>query len=133
MAERFFVDTSGWYAFLNGRDPAHERVRRFLATEIKRLATTNYVFDELITLVQARVGHAKAVVIGDYLRRARGVEWVRVGEKDEAVAWKLFSARGGRGYSFTDCTSFAVMRELGMHRAVALDKHFVREGFEVVP
>jgi len=95
--------------------------------------TTNYVFDELVTLVQARVGHAQAVVIGDHLRRARGVEWVRVGEKDEAVAWELFSARAGRGYSFTDCTSFVVMRELGLQRAVALDRHFVREGFEIIP
>lgn len=133
MAERFFVDTGGWYAFLNGMDPAHERVGRFLSTGNRRLVTTNYIFDELVTLVQARVGHAQAVVIGDHLRRTRGVEWVRLSEKDETLAWELFSARGGRGYSFTDCTSFVVMRDLGLQRAVALDRHFVREGFEVIP
>lgn len=133
MPDRLFVDTGGWYSFLNARDSSHESVKKTIASGEAQLVTTDYIFDELVTLVQARVGHARAVVIGEHLRRARGVEWVRVGERDEAAAWVLFSKRGGRGYSFTDCTSFVVMRELGVRRAVALDRHFAREGFEVLP
>lgn len=38
-----------------------------------------------------------------------------------------------RGYSFTDCTSFVLMRRIGIHTAVALDDQFRQDGFEVMP
>ncbi len=38
-----------------------------------------------------------------------------------------------RRYSFTDCTSFVLLRRLGLDRVAALDEDFRREGFELVP
>ena len=32
-------------------------------------------------------------------------------------------------YSFTDCVSFVVMKELGLHEAVTKDGHFKEAGF----
>ena len=52
---------------------------------------------------------------------------------DELAAWKLFLDRPDKRYSFTDCTSFALMRRLGIEVALALDDHFRQEGFEVLP
>lgn len=49
------------------------------------------------------------------------------------AVWDLFQARGDKSYSFTDCTSFALMRRLGLEEAVALDADFRREGFRVLP
>ncbi|MCL4181260.1 MAG: hypothetical protein KJ072_26400 [Verrucomicrobia bacterium] len=34
-----------------------------------------------------------------------------------------------RGYSFTDCTRFVVMRELPLRDALTADHHFVEAGF----
>ncbi len=41
--------------------------------------------------------------------------------------------RPGKTYSFADCTSFVLMRRLGITRAATLDADFAREGFEVLP
>jgi uncharacterized protein len=36
-------------------------------------------------------------------------------------------------YSFTDCTSFALMQELKIHSALTVDRHFRQMGFTTVP
>jgi predicted nucleic acid-binding protein len=58
---------------------------------------------------------------------------VRITSDDELAAWELFDARADKEYSFTDCTSFVLMRRLGISTALAADDDFVQEGFEVVP
>lgn len=57
----------------------------------------------------------------------------RVSASDERAAWELFLAREDKAYTFTDCTSFVLMRRLDAPRAMALDGHFRQEGFETVP
>ncbi len=133
MRERVFVDTSAWYAYINARDPDHLRVREFLESFTGSLVTSTYVFDETATLVLTRLGHQRAVKVGAVLLDPAVVELVRVGAADERLAWKLFQERPDKPYSFTDCTSFVLMRRLNLTQALALDDHFAQEGFEVVP
>jgi len=38
-----------------------------------------------------------------------------------------------KAFSFTDCTSFAVMQELRLTRALSTDRHFRQMGFQMVP
>lgn len=130
--ERLFVDTSAWLAYANRGDKAHEEVRVALKRFEGRLVTTNFVFDETVTLCR-RLGHASAVLVGDALRSVDLVDMVRVRPADEHAAWQLFKDRGDKDYSFTDCTSFVIMRRLGLSRAAALDDDFRREGFDVIP
>jgi len=40
---------------------------------------------------------------------------------------------GDKDLSFTDCTSFAVMRELRVTTVITTDDHFSRVGFDVLP
>jgi predicted nucleic acid-binding protein len=130
---RAFVDTSAWLGYINARDDRHEDVKHAMHDFAGRLVTSNFVFDELITLCKARLGQAAAVKTGKALRSLDWVSIVRIEPADESAAWDLFVARGDQPYSFTDCTSFVLMRRLGLAEAIALDDDFRREGFVVAP
>lgn len=128
-----FVDTSAWLSYLSARDRHHRAVKEIVTGFDGRLVSSNFVLDEVLTLCKARLGHAAAVRLGGALRDAALVTVLRLQADDEEEAWKLFVARGDQPYSFTDCTSFALMRRLGLRDALALDDDFRREGFQVVP
>lgn len=126
------MDTSAWLAYANRSDSAHHAVRDALKDFEGRLVTSNFVFDETVTACR-RLGHAVAVLVGGLLRDPEVVDLVRVTGDDERDAWDLFQRRPDKSYSFTDCTSFVLMRKLGLQRVATLDADFAREGFEVVP
>ncbi len=131
--ERLFVDTGGWFAYVNREDPKHREVKRALREHEGRLVTSNYVFDETVTLCRHRLGHAIATSVGAALLEPSSADVIRLSAADERTAWSLFVDRSDKLYSFTDCTSFVLMRRLGLHSAIALDEHFRQEGFLTLP
>jgi len=131
--ERLFVDTSAWYAFANADDRRHEDVAAALKSWAGRLVTTDFVFDELVTLLRYRAGHSQAVAVGSALVDGKSCLLVSVEPNDFQAAWQQFSNQYDQRLSFTDCTSFAVMRRLKLETAAALDDDFAAAGFTVVP
>ena len=131
--KRYFVDTSAWFAFVNRRDADHRAVRAIVADLEGRLVTTNYVFDETVTLCRYRLSHTIALEVGRTLLDPNAVDLVRTTADDERAAWQLFESRVDKEYSFTDCTSFSLMRRLRIEIAVAIDDDFAREGFTCLP
>jgi predicted nucleic acid-binding protein len=97
------------------------------------LVTSDYVFDELITLLRVRVGHAEACAAGRALRGGGAVLVADVRAADIEAAWERFVRERDKRCSFTDCTSFAVMKRLGVKSAAAVDPDFRRAGFSVLP
>ncbi len=53
--EQIFVDTGAWFAFFNRGDPDHETVADDQGDWEGRLLTSDYVFDELVTLIPSPV------------------------------------------------------------------------------
>lgn len=129
---RVFVDTSGWYAYARADEPAHSSVSKALEQWEGRLVTTDFVFDEIVTLARMRLGSAHAVRIGETLLDPSVVELVRLLPEDFEDAWALFKKNKDKRWSFTDCSSFAVMRRLRLTSAVATDRHFRQAGFEIL-
>jgi predicted nucleic acid-binding protein len=128
--KRVFVDTSGWYAYARKDDPAHESACAALGRWEGRLVTTDYVFDETVTLARVRLGPNAAETIGETLLDAGVVELVRLLPEDFEDAWQMFKKGKDKDWSFTDCASFAVMRRLRLAAAVTTDRHFRQAGFE---
>ena len=91
--------------------------------------TTDYVLDETATLLQARGrGH---LVLGFFesvfASRACRIVWM---DPDRFGRTKsLFLKSLGKNWSFTDCMSFLVMKELRLEEALTKDAHFVAAGF----
>lgn len=131
--ERLFVDTSGWYALLNRADGAHGAMAALLDSWSGRLISSSFVFDETVTLVRTRIGHAAAVRVGDLLLGGSVAAVVEVETRDLDAAWQQFRRDDDKSYSFTDCTSFAVMRRLGIACVAGLDEHFRQAGFQLLP
>jgi len=133
MKEHIFVDTSALYAFFNVKAPEHKKIKSFLNDFKEKVFITNYIFDEIITLVNAKAGHEKAVFVGDILLKSPQVEKIWITPSDERQAWELFVARKDKAYSFTDCTSFVVLKRIKISKCLSLDGHFKQEGFACIP
>jgi predicted nucleic acid-binding protein len=128
---KLFFDTSAIYSFINRADPNHQAVSNIIKSKKARLVITSYIFNEVVTLVNARLGHKTALAIGNILINAPEIEYISITKNDEAEAWKLFGRRDDKKYSFTDCTSFVIMKRVKITAALALDEHFRQEGFEM--
>ena len=133
MSRLLFVDTSVWFAFVNRDDSRRSTVGKLIRSFDGRLVTSNFVFDETVTLCRMRLGHAVAKDLGDALLSGDVADLLRALPEDEVAAWSLLRDRADQPYGFTDCVSFAMMRRLGIGAAATLDEDFRREGFEVLP
>ena len=133
---RIFVDASGWIALHNRRDERHAAAVaafRTLTNTSVRLVTSDYVVDEALTHIRAWSGHAEAVRFGDLVRRHPFVEWVHIDPELWSAAWDIFVRYDDKSFSFTDCTSFAIMRRHTLRDAFAFDADFVQMGFRLWP
>ncbi|MEQ8848155.1 PIN domain-containing protein [Botrimarina sp.] len=124
-----FVDTGVWYAASLPEDRDHALCRTALASATARLLTTDYVLDELLTLLSARGHRDVAVSVGQRLLEEDTVTLLRITDADIAEAWRVFKSFTDKRWSFTDCTSYAVMQRLAIGEALALDDHFRQFGF----
>ena len=132
-----FIDTSALVALTDSKDRNHtmaEKRFRTLARGRRSLVTSTYVFDETITLIRMRIGHAVAVKVGEALMRSQWCRMIEVYEDIRGSAWNLFVRYSDQMFSFTDCTSFALMQSMGINEAFTYDRgDFLAAGFIALP
>jgi predicted nucleic acid-binding protein len=125
-----FLDTSALYAVLDRDDENHREAASRWRTLVERgelLVTSNYVVLELLALLQHRLGVGAVRALCDDML---GVVDVRfVAEPTHRTALGALLAARRRRLSLVDCASFELMRELGIERAFAFDRHFREQGF----
>lgn len=131
-----FVDTAGWMALADAADPLHGRsrtARDALLEDGRTLVTTDFVADETLTLIRLRLGLSAAEAWWAQVDASPRLRWERIDENRFERARTIFFQYRDKDFSFTDCTSFAVMRELRLTLALTTDRHFRQMGFEMLP
>lgn len=124
-----FVDTSLWFAAHVVEDLNYIRADALLTNPSDRLVTTDYVIDELLTLLLMRGHRPVAQMLGPLLFSESMAEIIWIDSADVAAAWQLFDTYSDKTWSFTDCVSYAVMKRLGIREAFSLDEDFRQFGF----
>jgi predicted nucleic acid-binding protein len=135
MGNEIFVDTSGFYALLVKGDDRHvkaEAALREAKQRKRRFVTTDYVLDETGTLLKARgFVHLLAPFFHKVLAsQACRIEWTDPDRFHKTQAF--FLKHLDQAWSFTDCLSFHIMKELRLRYALTKDAHFQEAGFVVL-
>ena len=130
-----FVDSGGFLALWDAGDEHHLpalALQNQLTRKRRRFLTTDYIVDETATLLLSRHSHRAAVDFLDSISRtdALRLEWVDQDRFEAAVAW--FQRHADKMWSFTDCVSFVVMRELNVREAFTTDHHYTQAGFNAL-
>jgi predicted nucleic acid-binding protein len=123
-------------ACADGADPVHARAlaaRDEALAAGRLLVTTDYVVDETLTLLRMRLGLPAAEKWWTQVDGSSRVRWHWIDAARAEKARALFFRHRDKEYSFTDCTSFVVMRELRLKDALTTDRHFRQAGFQTLP
>lgn len=134
--DKQFLDTGAFIAVTDGSDQYHRRAVahfRELLESRQALLTTNFVLDETYTRLKRRLGADAAITFRNAIRKSDQVEILTVDEEIERRAWEIFKKYRDQDFSYTDCSSFAVMRMKRFKTAFAFDTHFEIFGFNIVP
>ena len=136
---KIFIDTSAWDAIEDSSDPNHEIALAFKddLPNNSRLVTTDYVLDETYTLLLLNVGYERTIAFQSNTRELlqNGIlTVVHVTASLSEEAWDIFKRFNvDKKWSFTDCASYAVMKQFDIETVFAFDHHFEQMGFNRKP
>ena len=124
---RLFIDTGEFIALIDSDDENHKMAKTFYNTATEkgsRFVTSNFVVCETMKYLGARVSHSVAVAFRENLKKSGLIEIITITPHIEDAAFAIFKQYTDKDFSFTDCTSFSIMKFLKLTRAFAFDRHF---------
>ena len=131
--KKVFIDTGAWYALKNKNEPNHLAVLEFfksLPSTGTVCYTSDYVIDEAITLTKAKLNNPQvSVILAEELSSEKAAKIIYVAPDYLPRALEIYKKYSDQKFSFTDCTSFAIMEKLNIEEALAFDRHFNFEAF----
>lgn len=125
-----FVNTCLFVAARNKRDVNHRRavelLKAVLEGEYGQAYTSDYVFDEAVTVALRRTRRMDVAIMTGRLILASHPRIMLLNVDYELfnMAWEKFQRLAGRGLSFTDCTTLAIMERYGIEYIMSFDHHF---------
>ena len=132
---KLFVDTSAFVALIDEDDNFHQEAKKFAGTfrPHYRLNISNFILDEAITRIRMKLGHSPACQFIDDILNSKVYRIHRVGPKIEKEGIRFFKKYNDKRLSFTDCTSFVLMKYLKITTAFTFDDDFAQVGFTKLP
>ena len=131
-----FIDTGPLRALVMPRDQWRTKTLSLfhkLSPENNRIITTDYILDEVFTgLLGVQGGYMRIKEFDSVLKqKVLSVEWITQARFLETKRLFLKIAKD-KQWSFTDCTSFVVMKELKIKTVFTFDQHFEQMGFDLL-
>jgi predicted nucleic acid-binding protein len=123
---KVFIDTSAFCALTIPKDQHNylaKSIHKQLNEQKTLLYTSDYVMDEVYTLLKTRGSHRTAVDFMDEINKSY-IILLRVTEEVEESAKVIFRRFEDKRLSFTDCTSFALINQFEIEAVFAFDEHF---------
>lgn len=131
-----FVNSSGWLALYNPRDPNHEAASQlwaYLRDQPVRFVITDYVIDQVYTALKMFGSLQAAQAFQAVLRNSQLVKFFMTDTVIFDRAWRVFVEDDHPQWTFTDCVNFAVIQYLGISEVFTFDANFSDPGLAIIP
>ncbi|MEW6087357.1 MAG: PIN domain-containing protein [bacterium] len=116
---KIFMDTGAFVALTDASDENHTKAKNFYkdaAAKGVKFVTTNFVLCETMNYLNARISHNVSIIFRDNIKKSSAVEIINITPLIEDAAFNIFKQYKDKDFSFTDCTSFHVMRYLKINK-----------------
>ena len=129
-----FVDTGAFLARYLAHDQYHTAAVagwKVLGDGDTPCFTSNFVLDELFTLLGRRAGYSFAADRARAVYGSREISILRPDRDDEIEAIGYMEKFADQRVSYTDCVSFRLMTSRRIRSVFGFDRHFEYAGFEL--
>jgi predicted nucleic acid-binding protein len=127
-----FIDTGAFLARYIVKDQHHKSALlkwNKLQKANTKLYTTNFILDELITLLGRWVGEEFSLEKAYNIYHSEVFIILRPDESDEMQALEYYKKFKDKKIGFTDCISFTLMKKNKISNVFSFDRHFSDAGF----
>jgi predicted nucleic acid-binding protein len=128
---RIFIDTSAFIALSDQDDQYHLKAKEYYLGQFSqkpRFLTSNFIVCETLNYLRVRVSYHSTIRFRESLYKSRIIEIAAITPDLEEKAFRIMKRYKDKTFSFTDCTSFALMEGLGIATAFGFDEHFQQYG-----
>ncbi len=129
------ADTFYWIALLHPRDQWHQIALNYSREQPNiRLVVTDGIIDEVLNYFaeEGAFLRTNALNLCVSMKRDRNLNIIPYTPELRKLGFKLYGQRPDKGYSFTDCISMSVMRQMNITEVLTGDRHFQQEGFTIL-
>jgi predicted nucleic acid-binding protein len=125
-----FADSFYWLALLNRRDQFHSEVMKCRLD--KPVVTSAAVLLEVMDALCLQQWRSIAFRFWNRIATSGNPILVPFSESLLERAVVLFGQRLDKDWSLTDCISFVLMQDRGIHEVLTADHHFEQAGFRIL-
>lgn len=133
---KIFIDTGAWIAIADKNDQYAKIASQFytdLILQRSHLVTSNLILVEAFNLLSRTIDSKATINFGDAIKTNVFLIIEPITPIDWERGWNILGKYDDKDFSFTDCTSFALMERLKIKSAFSFDVHFRQYGFHVKP
>lgn len=132
---KVFLDPGAWIAIADSNDQYSKETSGICTSLVhkrEQLFTSDLILIETYNLLIKTIGSSATIRFASALKNILFLKVEQVASPDMDRAWKIIGKYTDKDFSFTDCTSFAVMERLKIKHAFSFDGHFRQFGFNLI-